>query len=595
MMIRHEQNKEYRIAIDKNKLLIRVEVMEKLKENPLKIKMLYWNRQLENLDCCHEQEMELISRYNGVSVYEGIVTIDYVVSYLKYIFRIERNNEIQIFDYYGLRKEGNSKYAFEYIYTNSNDVLIQSKWLKESMFYQIFPERFCNGDTTNDPEEIVTWESKPTRTNFMGGDIKGIADNIEYLVDLGINAIYLNPIFQGKSNHKYDTVDYFKIDENFGTEDDFRSFIDKCHQNGIKVILDGVFNHCGSDFPQFVEAKNNCLSKYRDWFVFDAFKNESQIDVDYECVGYYKYMPKLNYSSDEVRKYFLEVGKFWIEDYDIDGWRLDVADEIDASFWYEFRREILAIKNDAILIAETWSEKKDMLYHNQMDSLMNYIFRDAVVDFIADQRISGYEFEERLSKIIGIYPSVISNQLYNLIGSHDTERFLTLVNGSIDKHKMAIGLMYMFKGIPALYYGDEVLLTGENDPGCRGTMDWNPKNTIIDYIKRLANIRKHNKEVRYGTYRANLCTYHCVGFVRSFENENIYTIINNSVQDEMIELPVFEEEGIMSELLYGKEEYVIKPIVNKKEYYNSDVNDYMGTVQFPIKKYELLILKMEVK
>ncbi len=239
------------------------------------------------------------------------------------------------------------KYLMHFPYINKIDVHDVPDWVKGSVFYQIFPERFNNGDDALSPKNKVPWHSKPTRENFFGGDLEGIYQKLDYLADLGVNAIYMTPVFEATTNHKYDTIDYFKIDPHFGDKETLKKLVKKAHELNIKVVLDSVFNHSGYKFDKFLDVKKKGEeSKYKDWFYINDFPVDEE-KLNYETFGFEPKMPKLNTANEEVYNYLLDVATYWIKETDIDGWRLDVANEIDHDFWRKFRKAVKEVKPHA--------------------------------------------------------------------------------------------------------------------------------------------------------------------------------------------------------------------------------------------------------
>lgn len=372
--------------------------------------------------------------------------------------------------------------------------------------------------------------------------------------------------------------------------------VQKCHSKGIRVILDGVFNHCGYYFKPFQDVlANGKNSPYKDWFII----NEMPIDsgkINYECVGYYKWMPKLNLANKDVRNYILGVATYWIEEVNIDGWRLDVADEIDHTFWHEFRRKIKADHPECFILAETWREHREMLYGDQMDSVMNYVFRDAIVDFFAKEGINSFDFDCRINKFLGNYISPVHTFLFNLIDSHDTERFLTASQGNIEKLKIASAFQLCFIGVPCIYYGDEIGMMGENDPGCRGCMEWNKVEynlEILNWYKNLINIRNSYPILVEGTFCSNYCSKsnNVYGFFREYENQRIYIVINNSSKSTFIDLPLKESINSKNYLLdvISGHSYKLAGL-KKNNYYNQDINSYKSSISMNLNPYQVCIL-----
>jgi glycosidase len=410
-------------------------------------------------------------------------------------------------------------------------------WAKGTVGYQIFPERYSNGDPDNDPEVVEKWSGLPSRTNFFGGDLRGIINKFNYIKDLNIGVIYLTPIFYAPSNHKYDTIDYFTIDLSFGKIEDLRKLVKLCHDNDIKLVLDGVFNHIGYYSHQFQDVINKGrASRYWDWFYIYGENIDTDI-VNYECVGYYKWMPKLNYSSKEVREYFLNVGEYWIKEAGIDGWRLDVADEVDFTFWQEFRKRIKSIDKNILLIGETWKNGIDMLRGDELDTIMNYRFRDAVIDYFAERTIGNKTFADRIESILFDYPYAAHNILYNLLDSHDTARFLTICKGDLNKLKLAVAFQMTFPGMPFVYYGDEIGMAGDTDPDCRRTMSWDSSNNeILEFYKKIINLRSCSNALKYGGFKHINTNSEIYSFIRAYEDEAAIVLINNSEKDNQLSL-----------------------------------------------------------
>ena len=318
--------------------------------------------------------------------------------------------------------------------------------------------------------------------------------------------------------------------------------------------------------------------------------------LNFETIGYYKMMPKLRLGNPEVRAYILKVASYWIEEAGIDGWRLDCADEVDYAFWHEFRKVVKSIKADSFILAETWRENRDMLRGDQMDSVMNYVFRDAVTDFFAKQCISSMEFDSRLNKFLGVYPKTVHFVMFNPIGSHDTPRLLTLCKENINKLKAAVAFQFCFPGIPVIYYGDEVGLEGGNDPECRKAMEWESQKQnmeLLEWYKKLIQIRNSKPALKTGRFKCNYCSsYNSVyGFFRELEGDRIYVVINNSDEYANIILPV-EESYKDIEYLHD----IISGAVYKVECkdneicYNDDINNYKAAVQAELKLYQVCIL-----
>ena len=398
------------------------------------------------------------------------------------------------------------------------------------MYYQIFPERFRNGDASNDPPGTEHWGAPPTRGNFMGGDLRGIIEKLDYIRDLGATCLYLTPIFKAPSNHKYDTVDYFDIDPAFGTKDDLAELVRTAHKLGLRVLLDGVFNHCGYYWPPFQDVvKHGESSGYASWFFPQSFPMNERLE-NYDCVGHYKWMPKIHLADASARDYFITVGKYWIRNFHIDGWRLDVADEAPTQFWEHFSDAIKKEDPGALLLGETWADAHRLLAPNRLDSAMNYLFRDAAADWLAKDKIRPAELDHRLNRMLSLYPWETALRLYNPLDSHDTERFRWLCRDK-RRHALAIALQMAFPGCPAVFYGDEVGLTGGNDPDCRLAMEWDEEKQdkeLFAYYRKLIGIRRESPSLLRGDFRTCLCddASNVYAFHRKYGEDESIVVLN---------------------------------------------------------------------
>lgn len=358
----------------------------------------------------------------------------------------------------------------------SVDSFTTPDWVKHAVFYQIFPERFANGDPANDPENVQPWETPPTPRNFMGGDLRGIIQRLDYLADLGITALYLNPIFQASSNHKYNTYDYFRIDPHFGDLATFHELITRAHQHNIRVILDGVFNHCGRGFFAFHDVlENGAASPYLRWFHIKKLPlhaYDEKHPANYQGWWNLRSLPKFNTEHLPVRRYLLSVGRYWIEQ-GADGWRLDVPGDIaDHSFWQEFRQVVKQVNPDAYIVGEIWEDGLPWLDGTQFDAVMNYVWRDLCRDFFAYGKMGTDVFAVGIEALLARYPQAATLVQLNLLGSHDTVRFRTEGGGDVRKLFVPILFQMTYPGAPCIYYGDEIGLEGGKDPLCRAGFPW---------------------------------------------------------------------------------------------------------------------------
>ena len=461
-------------------------------------------------------------------------TVDYPeeAHYIKYGFFVEdRSGCRRWLSARGLQENFSREGSFELLQANVTDVVAVPAWAQGCVYYQIFPERFARSGKAD--ASLAAWNAPPTRDNFLGGNFRGIIDRLPYLTGLGVECLYLNPIFEGDFNHKYATTDYFRVDPAFGSMDDLRELVSRCHAAGIRVILDGVFNHTGIHFAPFEDLLcHGPDSRYKDWFYPKAFP----LRVDpacYECVGDYPYMPRLNGANPEVRAYVRDVLLYWLREARIDGWRLDVADELDRHAVVWWREEVKRAFPDALLLAETWSDASGLLGPDGFDSAMNYLFRDAMIDYFARGTLTETALANRLHHMLMRYTSVHRPALYNCLGSHDTARFLTEAREEKWRLKLAMAFQMLFPGAPAIYYGDEIGMTGENDPGCRAGMAWDSQDdALLAWQRELIALRKAHPSLRTGSYLPLLSDNDArlFAFARRGEDEMIAAVFNMGEQ-----------------------------------------------------------------
>jgi glycosidase len=419
-------------------------------------------------------------------------------------------------------------------------------WVQDAVFYQIFPDRFFNGDPGNDPPNIENWGAEPTEKGYQGGDLKGITAKLDYLVDLGITAIYLNPIFASTANHRYHTTDYFKIDPTLGTLEDFQTFLQAAHSRKIRVILDGVFNHSGRGFFAFSDILDNGeKSRYKDWyhihhFPVDAFGEGPA--TTYEAWWGIKDLPKFNTDNSEVRSYIMQVAKYWIEQ-GIDGWRLDVPGEIDDDqFWAEFRETVRSVNPDAYLLGEIWEADPRWVGDSHFDGLMHYPFRESLLNLLRGES-SAAEFADQVESYLELYPQENTQAMFLSIGSHDTRRLITALDGNLLKVKLAFLLQFSYPGPPSIYYGDEIGLAGEKDPFNRGAFPWEQaqwNGELHKCVRELIAVRHRAEALRRGKFIQVLLEEgsHTYAFGRTTVNQQILIAFNPSQESTRMIIPV---------------------------------------------------------
>lgn len=395
---------------------------------------------------------------------------------------------------------------YEMPYMHEVDLFKAPDWAKSAVFYQIMPDRFANGDSSNDPEGTQEWGGKPTTDSFFGGDLQGIIDHLDYLTDLGITAIYLTPIFEAPSNHKYDTTDYMKVDAHFGDVELLKKLVEAAHSKNIKVVLDAVFNHASAQSFAFKDViEHGKGSRYVDWFHIYSFPvRVKEGEPNYDTFGFFAQMPKLNTANPETKQYLLDVAAYWLSEVKIDGWRLDVANEIDHTFWRDFRKRVKEINPQAYIIGEVWSDSMRWLQGDQFDSVMNYPLSDRLLEFLKSDEMDAHTFAGNIGNLIMRYPQQANEVLFNLLASHDTPRLLTQLGGDKRKLKLAIAFLFTFTGTPCIFYGDEIGLEGEADPDCRKCMIWDKDQQdreLFGWYEALITLRKTNPVLHTGRLR----------------------------------------------------------------------------------------------
>lgn len=478
-----------------------------------------------------------------------------------------------------------SEHANGFLLTVCSSDYQTPEWFKGGVMYQIFPDRFCKVGTMSDIEGRVQredWGGTPSyrpneqgkvlNNDFFGGNFKGIESKLEYLEALGVTTIYLNPIFEAASNHRYDTSDYKKVDPFLGTEKDFDDLIKAAKTKGIRIILDGVFNHTGDNSVYFnkygkypsVGAYQSQESPYYSWYSFQEFpdKYSSWWGIDI--------LPEVNENSESYQNFIFGKGgvlKKWLQ-HGIGGYRLDVADELPDFFLKKLRTSVKEEDPDAIIIGEVWedasnkiaySQRREYLHGYELDSVMNYPLKEAIIRYLQTGR--GMELIHALRVLINHYPKQTLDCLMNILSTHDTPRILTVLGGiycqnkdemaqesaflsqsdkqkAIHKLKMAAVLQYTLPGVPCIYYGDENAMEGHLDPFCRRCFDWEHlQHNLIDFYQKLGNIRKKFRDIFTDGEFQEICTQDgLLVYKRSKNNSDIYVYTNNSSKNYLLKL-----------------------------------------------------------
>ena len=517
--------------------------------------------------------------------YRRIVEIP--VPEFSYYFEIRDGGERH---YYGAEGETARYQDLNYfqIDLSTRDIFTTPDWARDAVFYQIFPDRFAKGTSGNDPEFIEIYRNRENREEalipewhqgirpaddpvlqeehlsdedpsihpqagyyaFYGGDLFGVEEKIPYLKELGINTIYFNPIFKASAYHRYNTAGFELIDDTLAyrgeqekSREYFAELVEKLEDNGIRVILDGVFNHVGFEhwaFQDVVEKEEE--SEYLDWFNIHDFpvlhlydQQQEELPPNYDGWWDFGHMPELNLDNPEVRDYIWEITEQWM-DKGIAGWRLDVPTDVRASdpeFWRDWREHVKSLDSEAYLSGEIWGDARDFLEGDEFDAVMNYRFRDAVNSFIGQGRSTADEFHHEMMRLLFDYPEQAVYALQNLLGSHDTMRYLTMIDGDRDRFKLSKLLKFTYFGAPMIYYGDEIGMEGGDDPDNRRTMVWeerdyfSPDEELLSYVQELIALRNQEAALRRGELTRIATGDQLVyGFLREHEEERLLVVIN---------------------------------------------------------------------
>ena len=490
----HDMDKRFCYAIDKDLFVIRVQV----KKDDMKEVILHYEDKyipMESKDTRMTLPMKKVAVSQFHDYYEAQLQMNLIC--LRYFFEFtDMQGEKVYYGNYEFDKEciTNRDRMFDCPQNLREEEMFEvPQWAANKVVYQIFPSRFAS----TQPVDKKLWYKAPiTPMDDLHGNLRGIIEHLDYIKDLGIDVVYLTPIFKSNSCHKYDTIDYYQVDPSFGTTEDLKELVQKSHERGMKVVLDAVYNHTGREFFAFQDIlEKGEKSKYLDWYFIDELplKGEWGEIPNFKCFGYYGGMPKLNLKNPEVEKYITDVACYWIKECDIDGWRLDVGDEISHFFWKNFRKAIKAVKKDMLIIGEIWHYAGDFLEGDEWDTVMNYPFYLNLIDLLADEKINVSQFVQNLGYLKGRLNKKCYPLMWNLIDSHDTARFLHLCNDNKKKQHLAAAFQLLLPGMPMVYYGDEYAMPGANDPDCRRGMYWDEEyqdKEMYNWYKKLMQIRK---------------------------------------------------------------------------------------------------------
>lgn len=444
------------------------------------------------------------------------------------------------------------------------------EWVKHAVFYQIFPDRFARSPRTRPipGTSFKPWGTPPAEQGFQGGDLRGIVDKLDYLQELGVNALYLNPIFSSAANHRYHTFDYMQIDPLLGGNEAFRELLDAAHARQMRVVIDGVFNHASRGFWAFhhiLETGGN--SPYLDWFhIHDwplrPYQHDEKNPPNYGAWWGIPALPKFNTDNPGVRQYLLDVSRYWLE-FGADGWRLDVPEEIaDPSFWQEFRAVTKAVNPDAYLTGEIWHDAVEWLRGDRFDAVMNYVFSRAALGFFAQKSLrteykpGGFvlktmdapTFALRIQEMLAAYPWEVTLAQLNLLDSHDTARVLWMTGGDESALRLALLLQMTLPGAPCIYYGSEIGMNGGPDPDCRGAFPWENEagwnHSLHDFYRRAIGLRHRFPALRTGRFEGLYAQSDVYAFARELDGEVLLVLFNAGSQSVRFDLPLGAITGV---------------------------------------------------
>ena len=492
----------------------------------------------------------------------------------RYYFILHSKNEIYYFTEDGFRTEVEFKaykgrrQDFFFPWMNPTDIIKPAKWVNNTIWYQIFPDRFCNSGTKRyrTYDKWADPDKKMGHLDRYGGDLKGVISKLDYLKSLGINGIYFTPLNKSNSNHKYNTADYTQIDPDFGTEEDLIILVEEAHKRGIKVMLDGVFNHCGEAFGPWLDVlENGSNSEYLNWFMINQIPEKvnrfthNAKSGKYYTFGFFDNMPKLNTNNQEVIDYFINVCLVWVKKYNIDAIRLDVASEVSHNFNKQLRQAMFKLKPDFYICGEIWHNSLPWLRGDEYDAVMNYTLQESIDNYWTNKNATAIDFEHQINRCLTLYPEQVNNVMFNLLDSHDTMRLITRSNENLDIFYQKLAVLFTLNGTTCIYYGTEIALSGGFDPDCRRCMPWDKieageYNDRIEIIKQLISLRKEHSELRNGKIRFIHNNNRVLAYEKYSSDTTIRIVANCSENDFEIECKhkrILFQRGLQNNTLHS--------------------------------------------
>ena len=550
--IHHQAGANYAYPVAKDTLLLQVRTA---KQDVRRVSVVYGSRY--DVD---EKEV-VLEKYASDLLYDYYrAQVKERSKKFRYYFVIDDGREKLWYNELGLYTEpsrGFNGAYFHYPHIGESDLYEVPRWLDGAVVYQVFVDRFCKGNAEQKSIDV----SPEGDMDFYGGDLPGIVQKLDYLNLLGVNVLYLSPIFDADTNHGYDTSNYYRINPRFGSQADFKHLVEQCHKRSMRVILDGVFHSCGYYSPYFQDVvEKGVKSEYWDMFYLYSYPVRRD-PPNYDCFAGSWRLPKLRIGNAKVQALMLEIASYWTREFDIDGWRIDTANEVDHKFLREFRNRIKACKKDVYIVGEIWHNSIDFLQGDQLDGVMNYHLATTLFDFFYKRKLSVSEFDGQLTLNRISYPKKAVQAAWNVIESHDTHRILY----STDDNKAVLRLMFAmqmtYPGVPSIYFGTETgLKSGHESQFIRFPMNWDVEawdKTLMAYIKKLISIRRQYRALRSGDIRTvSLDDEQEIYVYERFSAvEKAYVIINRSTAPQTVRLSYGDlgcrDPGALREVLHG--------------------------------------------
>ncbi|MDD4000490.1 MAG: glycoside hydrolase family 13 protein [Bacilli bacterium] len=540
----HISDHNYAYPISQDTLNLRI----KVKKDYYDKITIYYKNLYDHTPKIENKEMTAILEDEYFQVFEVSITV--LEKHFKYYFKLERKDQHFFYTADGKKSAVGNENFFYYPVINLDDIVELPKWAEGEIIYQVLIDRFYDGDPKNNPKDIKAPEELPDRNTYYGGDYAGLIEKMSYLKANGAKILYLSPLFSSPTYHKYDVRDYYQIDSLYGSEEELLALVKTAHEHGIKVILDCVFNHCSFENEIFQDLiKNGENSLYKNWFYPESFPVDP-IKHNYDSfAGLVPSMPRFNTSNPEVIAYLTEVACYWTRKLNIDGWRLDVADEVSSRLWRELRRKLKAINNEIIIIGEVWNHASKWLQGDQFDTVTNYKYRQYLIEFI-DHKLTSKQFFEKINSLKTLYKSPFYHYMVNLLGSHDTIRFITYLKKRYPSayqkiHYISLALTLCMDGIPLIYYGDEIALEGEVDPDNRRCFLWNRINEkpVLE-LQKLAVLRSNSEILKKGKLLPLLCDERIIAFRREYNGKSLIVLANYTNDTKLVNIEV-------KEIIYG--------------------------------------------